>query len=77
MALLPLLGYRAVLFCGKSVEPFTTLHRLWLTPPHGQTGVMHLFYVVWDYTDERFFDKVNSSDCSQFTNLLGWPTSGE
>jgi hypothetical protein len=41
------------------------------------TGVMHLFYVVWDYTDERFFDKVNSSDCSQFTNLLGWPTSGE
>lgn len=36
--------------------------------------MMHLFYVVWDYTDERF-GKLNSSDCSQFTNLLGWPTS--
>lgn len=21
------------------------------------TGILHLFYVVWDYSDERFFDK--------------------
>ena len=34
---------------------------------------MHLFYVVWDYTDERFFEKLNASDCSQFTSLLGFP----
>jgi hypothetical protein len=38
---------------------------------------MHLFYVVWDYTDERFFDKLNASDCSQFTSLLGFPPSGK
>ncbi|GHJ84781.1 hypothetical protein NliqN6_1183 [Naganishia liquefaciens] len=38
-------------------------------------GVMHLFYVVWDYTDERFFDKLNASDCSQFSSLLGFPPS--
>jgi hypothetical protein len=36
---------------------------------------MHLFYVVWDYTDERFFDKMNCSDCTQFQELLGWPAS--
>jgi len=36
---------------------------------------MHLFYVVWDYTDERFFDKLNCSDCTQFQELLGWPAS--
>ena len=40
-------------------------------------GMMHLFYVVWDYTDERLFDKRNTSDCAQFSELLGWPTSGE
>ena len=39
-------------------------------------GMMHLFYVVWDYIDERLFDKRNTSDCSQFSELLGWPTSG-
>lgn len=37
---------------------------------------MHLFYVVWDYTDERFFDKRNSSDCSQYSELLGLSASG-
>jgi hypothetical protein len=36
---------------------------------------MHLFYIVWDYTDERFFSKLNSSDCTQFSFLLGWPAS--
>ncbi len=35
-----------------------------------------MFYVVWDYVDERLFDKRNSSDCAQFSELLGWPTSG-
>ena len=39
--------------------------------------MMHLFYVVWDYIDERLFDKRNTSDCAQFSELLGWPTSGE
>ena len=40
-------------------------------------GVMNAFYVVWDYVDDRLFDKRNSSDCAQFSELLGWPTSGE
>ncbi|KAL7420691.1 hypothetical protein Q5752_004642 [Cryptotrichosporon argae] len=39
-------------------------------------GMMHMFYVVWDYVDERLFDKRNTSDCAQFSELLGWPTSG-
>ncbi|OCF35107.1 hypothetical protein I317_01817 [Kwoniella heveanensis CBS 569] len=38
-------------------------------------GVMNLFYVVWDYVDERLFDKRNTSDCAQFSELLGWPIS--
>ncbi|ODN73935.1 hypothetical protein L202_07441 [Cryptococcus amylolentus CBS 6039] len=38
-------------------------------------GMMNLFYVVWDYIDERLFDKRNTSDCAQFSELLGWPTS--
>lgn len=37
---------------------------------------MNLFYVVWDYIDERLFDKRNTSDCAQFSELLGWPTAG-
>lgn len=37
--------------------------------------MMNLFYVVWDYVDERLFDKRNTSDCAQFSELLGWPTS--
>jgi len=37
---------------------------------------MNLFYVVWDYIDDRLFDKRNTSDCAQFSELLGWPTSG-
>lgn len=40
-------------------------------------GIMNLFYVVWDYIDDRLFDKRNTSDCAQFSELLGWPTSGE
>jgi hypothetical protein len=39
--------------------------------------MMNLFYVVWDYADEKLFDKRNTSDCAQFSELLGWPTSGE
>ncbi|TYJ58296.1 hypothetical protein B9479_000839 [Cryptococcus floricola] len=38
-------------------------------------GMMNLFYVVWDYIDEKLFDKRNTSDCAQFSELLGWPTS--
>ncbi|EIW67725.1 hypothetical protein TREMEDRAFT_33284 [Tremella mesenterica DSM 1558] len=40
-------------------------------------GVMNLFYSVWDYVDEALYDKRNSSDCSQFSHLLGWPRAGE
>jgi hypothetical protein len=40
-------------------------------------GIMNLFYVVWDYIDERLFDKRNTSDCAQFSELLGWPSSGQ
>ena len=40
-------------------------------------GIMNLFYVVWDYIDERLFDKRNTSDCAQFSELLGWPTAGK
>ncbi|KAI5124188.1 hypothetical protein M0805_005039 [Coniferiporia weirii] len=32
-------------------------------------GVMNVFYVVWDITDDKFFRKVNDSDVTQF-NLL-------
>ena len=39
-------------------------------------GILNLFYVVWDYLDERLFDKRNTSDCAQFSELLGWPISG-
>jgi hypothetical protein len=40
-------------------------------------GVMNNFYLVWDYIDERLFDKRNTSDCAQFSELLGWPTASE
>jgi hypothetical protein len=40
-------------------------------------GMMNLFYLVWDYIDEKLFDKRNTSDCAQFSELLGWPTAGE
>lgn len=33
-------------------------------------GVMHIFYVVWDIADEKFFRKVNDSDCTQFALLF-------
>lgn len=39
-------------------------------------GVMNMFYLVWDYIDEKLFDKRNTSDCAQFSELLGWPTAG-
>ncbi|TFY80881.1 hypothetical protein EWM64_g3134 [Hericium alpestre] len=32
-------------------------------------GMMHIFYVVWDVTDDKFFRKPNDSDCTQF-NLM-------
>jgi len=38
---------------------------------------MNLFYLVWDYIDEKLFDKRNTSDCAQFSELLGYPTAGE
>jgi hypothetical protein len=37
--------------------------------------MMNLFYLVWDYIDEKLFDKRNTSDCAQFSELLGWPTA--
>lgn len=40
-------------------------------------GVMNNFYLVWDYIDEKLFDKRNTSDCAQFSELLGWPTASE
>lgn len=40
-------------------------------------GMMNLFYLVWDYIDEKLFDKRNTSDCAQFSELLGFPTAGE
>ncbi|KAA1468843.1 hypothetical protein DENSPDRAFT_863851 [Dentipellis sp. KUC8613] len=30
-------------------------------------GVLHIFYVVWDITDDKFFRKTNDSDCTQFS----------
>ncbi|KAL7417976.1 peptidase M50B-like-domain-containing protein [Mrakia frigida] len=38
-------------------------------------GVLQLFYVVWDVSDERFFDKQHPSDCSQFEELIGGSAS--
>lgn len=40
-------------------------------------GMMNLFYLVWDYIDEKLFDKRNTSDCAQFSELLGFPISSE
>ena len=40
-------------------------------------GMMNLFYLVWDYIDEKLFDKRNTSDCAQFSELLGYPSSSE
>lgn len=47
------------------------------SPPVLFLGIMNLFYVVWDYVDEKLFDKRNTSDCAQFSELLGWPTAGK
>ncbi|KAI0027800.1 peptidase M50B-like-domain-containing protein [Vararia minispora EC-137] len=32
-------------------------------------GVLHIFFVVWDITDERFFRKPNDSDATQWALL--------
>jgi len=40
-------------------------------------GVLNLFYPVWDYIDERVFDKPNTSDCTQFAEISGYPSSGK
>jgi hypothetical protein len=40
-------------------------------------GMMNLFYLVWDYIDEKLFDKRNTSDCAQFSELLGYPTASK
>jgi hypothetical protein len=32
---------------------------------------------VWDYIDERLFDKPNTSDCTQFADLTTIPAPGE
>ncbi|KZT59918.1 hypothetical protein CALCODRAFT_493184 [Calocera cornea HHB12733] len=33
-------------------------------------GVMSIFYVVWDISEDRFFNKVNDSDATQFSLLF-------
>jgi len=33
-------------------------------------GIMNVFYVVWDISDERFMKKANTSDITQFTLLF-------
>lgn len=40
-------------------------------------GILHLFYTVWDYIDERVFDKPNTSDCTEFAGMLGWTANSE
>jgi len=32
-------------------------------------GVMNIFYVVWDFTDERLYRRPNDSDASQFVHI--------
>ncbi|CAE6454659.1 unnamed protein product [Rhizoctonia solani] len=32
-------------------------------------GIMSIFFVVWDFTDDRFFKKLNDSDATQFSLL--------
>jgi len=32
-------------------------------------GIMNIFYVVWDLADDKFFRKINDSDCTQFAML--------
>lgn len=40
-------------------------------------GILHLFYALWDFLDERLFIKENGSDCSQFAKVIGWSPSCE
>ena len=67
---------QALRFYGALMKPLTVALRGQADGAVLFVGMMHLFYVVWDYIDERLFDKRNTSDCSQFSELLGWPTSG-
>jgi len=32
-------------------------------------GMIHILYVIWDITDEKFFRKAHDSDCTQFSYL--------
>ncbi|KAI0258710.1 peptidase M50B-like-domain-containing protein [Gloeopeniophorella convolvens] len=32
-------------------------------------GMLHILYVIWDITDEKFFRKPNDSDCTQFSYM--------
>jgi hypothetical protein len=32
-------------------------------------GIMNIYYVVWDFADDRFFRKANDSDATQFSLL--------
>jgi len=32
-------------------------------------GMIHILYVIWDITDEKFFRKPHDSDCTQFSYL--------
>ncbi|KAG8930444.1 hypothetical protein FRC02_004155 [Tulasnella sp. 418] len=33
-------------------------------------GINHVFFAVWDFTDDRLFKKTNDSDCTQFALLF-------
>jgi len=33
-------------------------------------GIMHIFYIVWDVSDERFMKKANTSDITQYTLIF-------
>ncbi|KAG8898858.1 hypothetical protein FRB99_007098 [Tulasnella sp. 403] len=35
--------------------------------PYGGTQwILHVFYAIWDFTDDRLFKKTNDSDCTQY-----------
>jgi len=29
-------------------------------------GILHIFFALWDFTDDRLFKKTNDSDCTQY-----------
>ncbi|KAG8900226.1 hypothetical protein FRC01_010213 [Tulasnella sp. 417] len=33
-------------------------------------GIMHVFFALWDFTDDRLFKKTNDSDCTQYALMF-------